>query len=109
MSAETEDMVSDYTRKPRGPKQITEVAAQTNHSKNSSLSRLPQIFFEWEGEHDVVLVDCSSKFMVVGELKDQCSRTVVKTLKTQFNRNGISTILHTDNSPQCAASEFRDL
>uniref|UniRef100_A0A3Q3E0D1 Integrase catalytic domain-containing protein n=1 Tax=Labrus bergylta TaxID=56723 RepID=A0A3Q3E0D1_9LABR len=41
-------------------------------------------------------------------LKDQRSCTVIETLKVQFSRHGIPTVLRTDNGPQYAAEEFRD-
>uniref|UniRef100_A0A3Q3G0S4 Integrase catalytic domain-containing protein n=1 Tax=Labrus bergylta TaxID=56723 RepID=A0A3Q3G0S4_9LABR len=36
-------------------------------------------------------------------------RTVIETLKIQFSRHGIPTVLRTVNGPQYAAEEFRDL
>lgn len=64
--------------------------------------------FEFENRQYIVFVDYYSKFIEVDELKGQCSRNVIETLKAQFSRHGIPSTIRKDNGPQYSSVEFKE-
>ena len=61
--------------------------------------------FEFDGKQYILLVDYYSKFI---EVDDMRSRTVIETLKAQFSRHGIPSLLQSDNGRQYSSEEFKD-
>ncbi|KAL0153751.1 hypothetical protein M9458_050972 [Cirrhinus mrigala] len=108
MSAEIEEVIrncskcADFQNKlPRHPLKPTETPELPFEEVASDL-------FEFNGKQYIVLVDYYSKFIEVDELKDIRSRTVIETLKAQFSRHGIPSLLRSDNGRQYSSEEFKN-
>lgn len=64
--------------------------------------------FHFDSKDYLLTVDHYSRFFEIDYLPDTRSGTVIRKLQTHFARNGICDILHSDNGPQFASSEFSD-
>ena len=64
--------------------------------------------FEFKKQHYVVLVDAYSRYIEIGNLRQQTtSESVIKSLKTIFARHGIPELVFSDNGPQFDSKDFK--
>ena len=73
-------------------------------------SKVGTDLFELDNRHFLILVDYYSNFIEVAELeRDTRAKTVITKIKECIARYGIMDILVSDNGPQFACQEFKDL
>lgn len=63
--------------------------------------------FSWEGRDYHVLVDYTSNFWEVDRMTSTTTASVIKTMKAHFARNGIPSVIVSDNGPQYVSDEFQ--
>lgn len=93
VSAEIEDIVRNCSKCAEFQNRLPRLQHKPTVTPELPFEQVASDIFDWEGKHYMVLVDYYSKFIEVGELKDQHSCTLIATLKTQFSKHGIPTVL----------------
>ncbi|XP_064597501.1 uncharacterized protein K02A2.6-like [Liolophura sinensis] len=63
--------------------------------------------FEFDGKDYMILADYYSDYFEIDRLHDKTATTVIKTMKSQFDRHGIPVQLMSDNGPPYNSTEFK--
>uniref|UniRef100_A0A8C6KIQ6 Gypsy retrotransposon integrase-like protein 1 n=1 Tax=Nothobranchius furzeri TaxID=105023 RepID=A0A8C6KIQ6_NOTFU len=107
MSSEIEEMVRNCSKCVEFQNKLPRLPLSPTETPDLPFEQVGSDIFEFESKQYLVIVDYYSKLIEVDELKDPRSRTVIETLKAQFSRHGIPSILRTDNGSQYTAEQFK--
>lgn len=109
MSAEIKDPISKCdTCNTYQTNQQKEPVIPHNPPKRS-WSHVATDLFTLNKKEWFIIVDYWSDYFELNQLPDTQASTVIKSLKNQFARHGIPGTLYSDNGPQFASREFKDL
>lgn len=76
---------------------------------NRPWARVGTDLFHYNGSEFLLCVDYFSKFPELMKLKDTTSHRVILAIKSMFARHGIPDVLISDNGPQYASADFKEL
>ena len=65
--------------------------------------------FEFQGQHNLPLVDYFSRYPEIIRLTSTTSASVISTMKSVFARHGILSTIVSDNGPQYDSAEMKTL
>ena len=65
--------------------------------------------FSFDNKEWFIIVDHWSDYFELNQLSSTNSSSVIKSLKNQFGRHGIPDTLYSDNGPQFASREFKEI
>ena len=108
MNADIEEAIKNCSSCADVQRQQLKQPLRSSPLPDFPFQRVSTDIFEFQNSSYLIMVDAYSRFILVDELRNLQSATVINTMRQIFSRHGIPEIITSDCGSQFTSQEFQD-